>query len=357
MVRMIGIDLINFHANLNGMFYGEKRKILLDNMVKSLREIVRYAEKRKIRVMLENVPLSNGIHDVVEFKYIIDNVPSLLVHLDIPHAFTSGGMKSVLDYINRFRDKIIHIHWHDNHGRKDEHLPIGEGLIEHEKAVRALKDIGYYRTITLEVFTSSKCYPRGMDNIMQRRESIKSQNGDNLNLSQTLGCSHLDFRNCYPIVKWAGGKSQILYELDSMIPSEFNRYFEPFLGGGAMFFHLISDRNMRFSAYLSDINEELITAYKVVKNNVSELIQILKRHGREYNRNPSKYYYKLRDEIKPVTDIDKTARFISLNKTCFNGLYRVNRNGIFNVPMGRYKNPLICDTDNLENVSKSTQTF
>jgi sugar phosphate isomerase/epimerase len=153
-VSELGIDLINFHANLNGMFYGEKRKNLLDNMVKSLTEIVRYAEKLKIRVMLENVPLSNGVHEVVEFKYIIDNVPSLLVHLDIPHAFTSGGMKSVLDYINIFTDKIIHIHWHDNHGRKDEHLPIGEGLIEHEKAVRALKDIGYNRTITLEVFTN-----------------------------------------------------------------------------------------------------------------------------------------------------------------------------------------------------------
>jgi DNA adenine methylase len=138
-----------------------------------------------------------------------------------------------------------------------------------------------------------------------------------------------------------------------MIPPKFNRYFEPFLGGGAMFFHLISDKNMRFTAYLSDINAELITAYKVVKNNVNELIEILKRHEREYNRNPSKYYYKLRDEIKPVTDIDKTARFIALNKTCFNGLYRVNRNGIFNVPMGRYKNPLICDITNLENVSNA----
>ena len=154
-VRMVGIDLINFHANLNGMFYGEKRKILLDNLVRSLREIVRYAEKRKIKVMLENVPLSNGIHDVVEFKYIIDNVASLFVHLDIPHAFTSGGMKSVLNYINTFGDKIIHIHWHDNHGTKDEHLPIGEGLVDHEKAVRALKDINYDRTITLEVFTNS----------------------------------------------------------------------------------------------------------------------------------------------------------------------------------------------------------
>jgi sugar phosphate isomerase/epimerase len=152
--RKVGIELINFHANLNGMFYGEKRKSLLDNLVKSLREIVRYAEKRKTKVMLENVPLSNGIHNIAEFKYIIDNVASLFVHLDIPHAFTSGGMKSVMDYINTFRDKMIHIHWHDNHGRKDEHLTIGEGLIDHKEVVKALKAINYDRTITLEVFTS-----------------------------------------------------------------------------------------------------------------------------------------------------------------------------------------------------------
>jgi len=164
-VRMVGVDLINFHANLNGMFYGEKRKILLDNLIKSLREIVRYAEKRKIKVMLENVPLSNGIHDVVEFKYIIDNVASLFVHLDIPHAFTSGGMNSILNYINTFRDKIIHIHWHDNHGTKDEHLPIGEGLVDHEKAVRALKDINYDRTITLEVFTNSTAAKTSADKL------------------------------------------------------------------------------------------------------------------------------------------------------------------------------------------------
>src|ERR671919_658117 len=106
--KMIGIDLINFHANLNGMFYGEKRRVLLDNMVKSLREIVNYAQNNNVRVMLENVPLSNGIHNVDEFKYIIDNVASLLVHLDIPHAFTSGGMQTVIDYINTFKDKKIH---------------------------------------------------------------------------------------------------------------------------------------------------------------------------------------------------------------------------------------------------------
>ena len=153
--RKLGIDLINFHANVNGMFYGEKRKIVLDNLIKSLREIVSRAKEFNVDVMLENTPLSNGIHNVDEFKYIIDSVEMLFVHLDIPHAFTSGGMNSVIDYINTFRDKIIHIHWHDNHGQKDEHLPIGQGFIDHQKAIKVLKDIGYDRTITLEVFTNS----------------------------------------------------------------------------------------------------------------------------------------------------------------------------------------------------------
>ena len=153
--RRLGIDLINFHANINGMFYEVKRKIVLDNTIKSLREIVSQAKKHKVDVMLENVPLSNGIHSVGEFKYIIDNVNGLFVHLDIPHAFTSGGMASVIDYINTFGDKIIHIHWHDNHGQKDEHLPIGEGFIDHKMTIKTLKDIGYDKTITLEVFTNS----------------------------------------------------------------------------------------------------------------------------------------------------------------------------------------------------------
>ena len=153
--RRLGIDLINFHANINGMFYGEKRKIVLDNMIKSLRDIVSQAKKHKVDVMLENVPLSKGIHSLSEFKYIIDNVNGLFVHLDIPHAFTSGGMASVIDYINTFGDKIIHIHWHDNHGQKDEHLSIGEGFIDHKMAIKTLKDIGYDKTITLEVFTNS----------------------------------------------------------------------------------------------------------------------------------------------------------------------------------------------------------
>ena len=160
-----------------------------------------------------------------------------------------------------------------------------------------------------------------------------------------------DVARSYPFVKWAGGKGQILSELDLLIPTKFNRYFEPFLGGGAMFFHLVSDRNMRFTSYLSDTNDELITAYKVVKDSVAELIQVLKKHQREYDKNPLEYYYKLRDRIQPRNDVEIAARFITLNKTCYNGLYRVNKIGKFNVPIGRYKNPTICDGMNLRNVS------
>jgi sugar phosphate isomerase/epimerase len=152
----LGIGLINFHTHLNGaMFTGEKRKILLDNWIKSLREIVRYADSHKIRVMLENVPVSKGIHKLEEFKYLIENVDGVFVHLDIPHAFTSGGMQAVIEYIHVFGNKISHIHWHDNNGTRDEHLPVGLGLIDHQRVVKELKSMNYDRTITLEVFTST----------------------------------------------------------------------------------------------------------------------------------------------------------------------------------------------------------
>lgn len=154
--KQVGMNLVNFHSSLNGgMFLGEKRRGLLENWIKSLREIVRYADTYSVQIMLENVPLSKGIHRLEEFKYIIDNVDGLLVHLDIPHAFTSGGMQAIVDYIHSFNDKIAHIHWHDNHGIKDEHLPLGRGLIDHKRIVRELKTINYDRTITLEVFTNN----------------------------------------------------------------------------------------------------------------------------------------------------------------------------------------------------------
>ena len=154
-----------------------------------------------------------------------------------------------------------------------------------------------------------------------------------------------------PFLKWAGGKTQILSELEKFVPSEFNRYFEPFLGGGTVFFYLIT-KIVRYSAYLSDINEELITTYKVVKDDVERLIDLLKEHQKGYNKNPSEFYYELRDS-RPPTDVERAARFITLNKTCYNGLYRVNKRGVFNVPIGRYKNPLICDSNNLRDASLS----
>ena len=156
---------------------------------------------------------------------------------------------------------------------------------------------------------------------------------------------------CYPFVKWAGGKGQLLSKLDRYFPSKITRYFEPFVGGGAVFFHIIYQKDIKFELFLSDINEELIIAYKTIRDHVEELINILKVHEKEYKKFPTEYYYKLRTDIKQLNDIERTARFITLNKTCYNGLYRVNKNGIFNVPIGRYKNPLICDSSNLRNIN------
>lgn len=153
---------------------------------------------------------------------------------------------------------------------------------------------------------------------------------------------------CHPFIKWAGGKGQLIPQIIRLIPTRFARYFEPFLGGGAVFFQLASlDRN----AFLSDINYELINAYRVIKNHVEELIPALIYHQNEYNKSPKKYYYHLRDSTGVMNKINKAARFIALNKTCYNGLYRVNKNGLFNVPIGRYKNPIICDANNLRKMS------
>lgn len=153
---------------------------------------------------------------------------------------------------------------------------------------------------------------------------------------------------CHPFVKWAGGKSQLIPQIIRLMPSRFARYFEPFLGGGAVFFHTASyNRN----AYLSDINVDLINAYKIIRNNVEELITALKYHQDEYTKSPKSYYYQLRDKTKGLNKIENAARFITLNKTCYNGLYRVNKKGLFNVPIGRYKNPLICDPVNLRKMS------
>ena len=154
----------------------------------------------------------------------------------------------------------------------------------------------------------------------------------------------------YPIVKWVGGKRQLMFELLNNMPENYNRYFEPFIGGGALFFELQPD-----NAYISDMNEELINLYQVVRNNVDELITDLQKH--DFSKD---YFMEIRnidrtEEYKNWSDIQKASRFIYLNRTCFNGMYRVNSKGEFNVPFGHYKNPRIVDENNLINCSNLLQ--
>lgn len=152
-----------------------------------------------------------------------------------------------------------------------------------------------------------------------------------------------------PFVKWVGGKRQLITEISEYLPKDIRslKYYEPFIGGGAILFHLQPS-----IAVINDFNEELINVYKVIKNNLDELIADLKIH-----ENNSDYFYKIRgidrtEEFNELTDIQRASRVIYLNKTCYNGLYRVNRAGEFNAPYGRYKNPNIVNEPTLKAVNK-----
>jgi DNA adenine methylase len=153
-----------------------------------------------------------------------------------------------------------------------------------------------------------------------------------------------------PFVKWAGGKRQLLPLITSHVPKKFERYFEPFLGGGAVFFNLVSQET-RAKWFISDLNFDLILSYITIRGRVKELISALESHSVCYFKNPSTYYYKIRED-NPKGVIDKVSRLIFLNKTCFNGLYRVNSKGKFNVPLGKYVNPNIVNKENLLAVSE-----
>lgn len=161
-----------------------------------------------------------------------------------------------------------------------------------------------------------------------------------------------------PFVKWVGGKRGLLPQILPLIPKEFNNYFEPFVGGGALFFELYSLGFLRDKkVYLFDINAELINAYNVVKNNHTELIDNLKKFKEKHSK---EFYYEIRawdreESFSQRSDIERASRFIYLNKTCFNGLYRVNSKGYHNVPMGSYKNPNICDEEVIYNASEALQ--
>ncbi len=156
------------------------------------------------------------------------------------------------------------------------------------------------------------------------------------------------------ILKWAGGKRRIAQFLSKLCPDVIDRYFEPFLGGGALFLYLAQTKP-RFKAILSDSNWDLINVYKCVRDDVSDLIAILDIHQSKYYKNPEKYYYYMRDTYKPGQDVEKAALLIFLNKTCYNGLYRVNKSGVFNVPHGTYFRPTICDSRKLKAFSEILQ--
>jgi len=142
-----------------------------------------------------------------------------------------------------------------------------------------------------------------------------------------------------PVVKWVGGKRQILYQIKKYVPKTFSTYYEPFLGGGAVLFELQPPK-----AVVNDINSELINIYEVIKDNVEELIEDLKKY-----KNQEDDFYEIRDwdrdkeRYNKLTPVQKASRIIYLNKTCYNGLFRVNNAGEFNTPFGNYKNPNIIN--------------
>ncbi len=161
---------------------------------------------------------------------------------------------------------------------------------------------------------------------------------------------HLADRAPRPFVKWAGGKRRLIPAMSEYFPREFGRYFEPFLGGGAVLFYtLLLDPGRR--CLVSDLNADLILAYTVVRDRVDELIESLRGHAAGYAEDRSGYYYRVRGE-EPSDPVSVCSRLVFLNRTCFNGLYRVNRRGKFNVPMGRYANPNIVNEEGLRAASR-----
>lgn len=168
-----------------------------------------------------------------------------------------------------------------------------------------------------------------------------------------------------PFVKWAGGKGSLIPQLKNFYPFELenetiNKYVEPFIGGGAVLINILQKYDVK-EVYAFDINIDLINCYNVIKNNVDELINKLDKMEKDFiileQDDRQKYFYEIRKEYnsyridKNEQSVKRASEFIFLNRTCFNGLYRVNKSGEFNVPCGKYKNPTICDADNLRNLS------
>lgn len=153
-------------------------------------------------------------------------------------------------------------------------------------------------------------------------------------------------------LKWAGGKLQLIEQFKNLFPHNFRNYYEPFIGSGAVFFYVKSKLKPN-KVILSDTNEELINCFCVVRDKPSELVELLLNHRKKHSK---EYYYSVRSmESSTLDSLDRAARLIYLNKTCFNGLYRVNSKGQFNVPFGDYENPSIFDRNTLFQASQLLQ--
>ena len=172
---------------------------------------------------------------------------------------------------------------------------------------------------------------------------------------------------CKPFVKWVGGKSQLIKDIEKGIPIEFLKskdatYIEPFVGGGAVLFWMLQNHLNIKKAVINDINPVLTNAYSVIKNSANHLIDFLEQIENKYyslntEDDKKEYFLQQRDNFNLNTslDVEKAGLFIFLNRTCFNGLYRVNKKGLFNVPFGRYAKPKICDKETILTDSKALQ--
>lgn len=177
-----------------------------------------------------------------------------------------------------------------------------------------------------------------------------------------------DEKKVKPFLKWAGGKGQLIAEIEKYYPfsdGKITKYAEPFVGGGAVLFDILGKYELE-EIYISDINAELINTYRIIRDDIDEMISILKVMQSEFvpldTEHRKAYYLCKRERFNVLKvngdesiNIEKAALMIFLNKTCFNGLFRVNKKGLFNVPMGSYKNPLVCDELNLRAVSDKLQ--
>lgn len=183
--------------------------------------------------------------------------------------------------------------------------------------------------------------------------------------ARTTRYSQKDTKKVKPFLKWAGGKGQLLSEIEKYYPfadKKITKYAEPFVGGGAVLFDILSKFDLK-EVYIGDINAELINTYQIIRDDINEILFMLATMQNEFvpmDTEHRKVYYQAKrarfNDLKiNGNEIEKAALMIFLNKTCFNGLYRVNKKGLFNVPIGLYKNPLICDEENLRAASKKLQ--